>query len=1628
MLISNKYKAFLKSVSLIVSFFFLSQQIVWAQGDMAITFKRIPMQEDSITPEMPGEIQISNDLALIDKVQVSGDAEETVINIQDCHSSLTAQYSIMEILQNLLQNYDVNVIGVEGGAGYIDTSVLSSLPDEGIKEKTAAYLMKNGRLSAGEFFSVMNKNEVALYGVEDSELYQENLKYFRSIYANNQENLRFLKKLIGQLNEAEDKIYPSGLKKMVYKSRLHHKGKITLDVYWGFLKEICADNSISVSGFSNIKNFEYSSELEGRIDFIAAASERKALIDKLMARADKEELADLIRKSLLFKQGKMSETAFYTKLLSFSMIKGIDVKECPNLVKYTEYVDYCGRLDVIRLQREIETIESMALEKLFSSDDEKLLYGLVNFTETLEGLFKIKLSPVETAYLSGKIHSVNVSDYARFTRKAEKGGGFTETVTAKMPALLAEAEESLKFYEVADKRNNVMLQNTINAMRTEGKRIAALISGGHHSQGLVELMRKQKLSYIVLMPRVKDNESRPYVAVLTKKTGPYKELTEMGEYDLAIETYLNTGDPRELDEMLAFSIGQIGSSEKDVSRKIREWGESYEAHYSELMKKIQELPAAKRGKFLEYQPITPEAWKKYLSNIKTESGPDACEVTIGGKLYRVAGDEMSLISQGKEEKIDVSRLANTLDRLESIFKLFIEGGLSKSDLKDRIPVMLPLVPAMRGVSAVASSADVSGKVSNWISRISMLIIILMSLLFGTVSCSSGKDAEKSAYSVSSGMVYDTRSAVKVEPRHLTIDSIQKKKIAILDIRWRIPELQNENGVNFENKVARVVFKEDINIPVRISLVDIMYQQVDSMPFLPKDRAATFDYAADKRTQNPDFNLQRTWQLYITSAVRDNNDFEKIVSAIDHIQIIDKKSGSAAAQVKPVEEPGRVESVVKPVPADTDKKIKPAAPEKAEEKTTVPQKKVEETPKPVIPVKVADKPVEDTTVKIGIKEKKNDVKFTPGESKVPADESEDVKIGIGYISPYWGHIIGKDPRWDHDGLSANRGAYSEMKQLLLSAARTGNNLTRVQKFFDLGCDCFTSGDDYSIRRAQNDVNAFFRILREVRKLYPDFKVIFSMISFEDVNSYPSWFENDKKIAELVNRMMVITGVANLNEPGVIWEPCNEIELAQNVDFDKRRAYTLNVLSSIKKINPGLKTTVAVKEAFELSLWEVPEILEKTDLFQVHIYVYGTDLPSLKNEIEGVAHNIAAFKKTTGKEVFIGEFGFKNHSNDLRRGSNEEIAQAAEILQRIAGVKDILVWSDATLKVTPSEVRSYQSAVRRHLGTIRAAKIYGSTDIDIKKGVESRGGLRYDLRSAVLEGIQTDASGADLNGRDVIVQFNGKIEKSISIFILKFDDGENKWRRLVQKPYILQPQYDQSSDKSRVYLRVNSDTRIPGFAIRASDSTTISSLDRIFIQKISSPAESDKTHKYTRDNAENLVKGSLGLWLASLSASVYFLMAIPIETYFQLNGWYTAGIFTVFATMLISFFTALKAALLGNILTAKGGFRNGETVAESYIDYWSMREELLDRKTDLAAKTKVLEALSAEYLKTGYMEKSDIEGLARVCEYCSKHRLLTFAADSIFAHENIFRRSHTLGVLSQIVLVGDAIRFIRWMAIK
>ncbi|MFH1790577.1 MAG: cell envelope integrity protein TolA [Candidatus Omnitrophota bacterium] len=643
------------------------------------------------------EFSIPRNIGTTKEVEVF-DSEEVIINIKDAHDNLSAQESISDILDNLVTNYDVRTIAIEGSSGYIDTSIISSFPDKEIKKKLADELMAEGRISASEYFSIVTVSDVALYGIDDKSLHSKNMDAFRKALKKRESNYKKAQALYDALSVLCKHVYSDELRILEENSILSTNGNVGFTKRWEVIRKIGEKNGVAPDEYENINNLLKAIELEKKCDFKSTNTEREQLLNELKAVLETAKLEELILKSLSFKLEKISASMFYSHMTDLARYKNMDLSKYPNLQLYVEYMALYESVDIGAIKDEVIDYENKIKEKVFRNDDERQLSRLLRKASVMSDLVEVKLTSKSLQYYQDHKSEFNAKEFVDFIKRVYAKYKVALPYDLDVAGVFSAMPPAEEFYELTLKRNDAMVANTIKCMKEQGQTVAALVTGGFHSAGITEILKSKHLSYLVILPKFDKQQKRPYLTIITNTETSYKPLLDGGDFYIAIETEFSKNEfSFECIARLTLLLNNAlkGFTDKMATQKmLRDYLSRYEARQNELLG--QATDDAEKAKIRDNIARA----QSFLSSLMTGVNSQGASWVVGydnsGNAYAFflkTENGKSAITQWtcSEEITKTAKLINARQQNEILFEKLqetgreIEGAIeaSKIDLLER---------------------------------------------------------------------------------------------------------------------------------------------------------------------------------------------------------------------------------------------------------------------------------------------------------------------------------------------------------------------------------------------------------------------------------------------------------------------------------------------------------------------------------------------------------------------------------------------------------------------------------------------------------------------------------------------------------------------------------------------------------------------------------------------------------------------------------------------------------------------------------------------------------------------------------------------------------------------------------
>ncbi len=441
---------------------------------------------------------------IIDKF--NGDFDKVVVHIQDANQDQSVQRKISDIIGYLNKEYGIRTVNLEGGVGDYDLRAFLAITGEAIRREVARYFVKKGEINGAEYYAIANPDRILLWGIEDKDLYQACMGVYRSSLEYRDEAKKYLGQLTRIMVKLKKNIYTPEISEMDTAYSAYKAGDMGFQEYLGFLIAKAKRHAIEVRKFPDLYNLFRAQEQEEKIDFETVDKERDTLMDELRGVMPKDEVGELLSSTLEYKTRRITRKEFYGFLLKKARENDIDVKRFPMLLSYMLYIIDYEAVDHSRVMEELKSLEAEITERLFRDDAQRRLYGLSRNLALMKNIFGLRMSKSDYRYYRENKSSFEVRNFMEFILREGPRYRIEEQPDTDIYKLDEYREDITRFYEYSFKRNEAFLKN----MRFDRKRVdkssAILITGSIHAENICDLMEKEDMSYISILPKLANME------------------------------------------------------------------------------------------------------------------------------------------------------------------------------------------------------------------------------------------------------------------------------------------------------------------------------------------------------------------------------------------------------------------------------------------------------------------------------------------------------------------------------------------------------------------------------------------------------------------------------------------------------------------------------------------------------------------------------------------------------------------------------------------------------------------------------------------------------------------------------------------------------------------------------------------------------------------------------------------------------------------------------------------------------------------------------------------------------------------------------------------------------------------
>jgi hypothetical protein len=477
--------------------------------------------------QIPTEIGILKETYLPDKKNIP----ELIVCIQDAHCHYEAQINISKIVKILVEKFGFSLLNVEGTAGLIDTKPFSSFKDHKVKMDFAEYFIKQGKITGPEYLSITSDLPFTLFGIEEDSLYAENYNAFMKILKYRDRVNFYTTKFLERLDSLKEHLFHAELLALDKEARKLDDKQIEFADFTKTLEKFAKDKQIDLSSFPNFILQMKTRALEEQNDFKKVEEQRSALVSKfseMFENNDKDKMKNILYQTLSFKTKEVDPESYYQFLVNTAKENKIDLSPFPLVGLYTEYLHHYNAIDKTVLIDESKEVLEHLKKSVYKTVLEADLDHLYRVIRIIGLLFKLEVIKSDYLFFTQNKAEFNFHGLKDFITK--HGPQYNVYLDLEIDHDLIDKNFSyvVTFYEAAMKRDLVLIKNALNRMKFEKKDRSVLITGGFHSEGISNILRKDKHPYLTIAPRITDpNAETPYLKVMQAQADSVKGYKEI---------------------------------------------------------------------------------------------------------------------------------------------------------------------------------------------------------------------------------------------------------------------------------------------------------------------------------------------------------------------------------------------------------------------------------------------------------------------------------------------------------------------------------------------------------------------------------------------------------------------------------------------------------------------------------------------------------------------------------------------------------------------------------------------------------------------------------------------------------------------------------------------------------------------------------------------------------------------------------------------------------------------------------------------------------------------------------------------------------------------------------------------
>ncbi len=199
-------------------------------------------------------------------------------------------------------------------------------------------------------------------------------------------------------------------------------------------------------------------------------------------------------------------------------------------------------LDTDRMAAECLRLDGVLRETLYTKPVQRELDQCLHRVEVMEHLLNISATPEEVADFNQHPEWYRVEGFLHFSEMNPMPDD--EVWDGEWSKLDAVLDQVRRFYTLADQRSSAFVTNVLERMDGTRARMAVMVTGGFHTDKIVEALKQQGVGYITVRPSITHEDLvNPYFSLIRNRKTPLEKLLLQNQKVIALEPLLPQGIP-----------------------------------------------------------------------------------------------------------------------------------------------------------------------------------------------------------------------------------------------------------------------------------------------------------------------------------------------------------------------------------------------------------------------------------------------------------------------------------------------------------------------------------------------------------------------------------------------------------------------------------------------------------------------------------------------------------------------------------------------------------------------------------------------------------------------------------------------------------------------------------------------------------------------------------------------------------------------------------------------------------------------------------------------------------------------------------------------------------------------------